>query len=82
MRATSGVPARLSFIREWGSAMKNRAILYLTVATIFLGSCASLGRLDPAYDSFDRGLALFNQGHFSDSVPNSAKRIFIWGEPT
>ena len=49
--------------------MKNRAILYLTVATIFLGSCASLGRLDPAYDSFDRGLALFTQGHFSDSVP-------------
>lgn len=49
--------------------MKSRAIVLLTVATIFLGSCASLGRFNPAYETFDRGVALFNQGHFADSVP-------------
>ena len=49
--------------------MKNRVIALLTLATIFLSSCATLGRFDPAYDSFDRGLALFNQGNFADSVP-------------
>lgn len=50
--------------------MKNRVIALLALATIFLSSsCATLNRLDPAYDSFDSGLALFNQGKFSDSVP-------------
>lgn len=49
--------------------MKSRAIVLLTVATIFLSSCASLGRFNPAYETFDRGVALFNQGHFADSVP-------------
>jgi tetratricopeptide (TPR) repeat protein len=49
--------------------MKKHAILFLAAATIFLSSCASLGRFDPAYETFDRGLALFNQGHFAESVP-------------
>ena len=50
--------------------MKNRyAIVCLVFAMIFLSSCTLLGRFDPAYASFDRGLALFNQGHFADSVP-------------
>ncbi|MGH7927442.1 MAG: tetratricopeptide repeat protein, partial [Candidatus Binatia bacterium] len=50
--------------------MKNRcAIVSLVFALIFSSSCTLLGRFDPAYDSFDRGLALFNQGHFADSVP-------------
>jgi tetratricopeptide (TPR) repeat protein len=50
--------------------MTNRAIVFLIAATIFLSSCATLGRFDPAYESFDRGLALFNQGHFADAVPH------------
>ena len=50
--------------------MKNRsAIVCLVFAMIFSSSCTLLGRFDPAYASFDRGLALFNQGHFADSVP-------------
>jgi tetratricopeptide (TPR) repeat protein len=50
--------------------MKNRCtIVCLVFAMIFSSSCTLLGRFDPAYDSFDRGLALFNQGHFADSVP-------------
>jgi tetratricopeptide (TPR) repeat protein len=49
--------------------MTNRAVVFLIAATIFLSSCATLGRFDPAYESFDRGLALFNQGHFADAVP-------------
>jgi tetratricopeptide (TPR) repeat protein len=48
--------------------MKNRAAIFLALVTFFLTSCASLGRFNPAYDSFDRGLALFNQGRFADSV--------------
>jgi tetratricopeptide (TPR) repeat protein len=50
--------------------MTNRAVVLLIAATIFLSSCATLGRFDPAYESFDRGLALFNQGHFADAVPH------------
>jgi tetratricopeptide (TPR) repeat protein len=49
--------------------MKKHALVFLALATIFVSSCATLGRLNPAYDSFDRGLALFNQGHFAEAVP-------------
>lgn len=49
--------------------MKNRAFVFLALVTIFVSSCATLSRLNPAYDSFDRGVALFNQGHFAESVP-------------
>jgi tetratricopeptide (TPR) repeat protein len=50
--------------------MTNRAIVLLLAATIFLSSCATFGRFNPAYESFDRGLALFNQGHFAEAVPH------------
>ena len=50
--------------------MTNRAIILLTAATIFLSSCATFGRFGPAYESFDQGVALFNQGHFADAVPH------------
>jgi tetratricopeptide (TPR) repeat protein len=49
--------------------MKTHAAWFLALA-ILAGSCASLGRFDPAYESFDRGLALFNQGHFAEAVPH------------
>ena len=48
--------------------MKNRAIVFLMFATFFVSSCAALGRFNPGHASFERGLALFNQGHFSESV--------------
>ncbi len=51
--------------------MKNRlAISFLALALVFSGSsCATLRSFNPAYDSFDQGLALFNQGRFADAVP-------------
>ena len=49
--------------------MRNRFSVLLAVAAIFLSSCAAIGRFNPAYESFDRGVALFNQGHFAESVP-------------
>lgn len=42
---------------------------FLALALMFTTSCASLGRFSPAYDSFDRGLALFNQGQFDAAIP-------------
>jgi tetratricopeptide (TPR) repeat protein len=50
--------------------MKTRcATMILVFLMVFANSCAMLGRFDPAYESFDRGLALFNQGHFAEAVP-------------
>ena len=51
--------------------MKNKfAMLFLALALILsASSCATLGRFSPAYDSFDQGLALFNQGRFADAIP-------------
>ncbi len=50
--------------------MKNRiAMTFLALAMMFTTSCASLGRFSPGYDSFDRGLALFNQGRFDAAIP-------------
>jgi len=49
--------------------MKNRAIVFLMLAAFLVGSCATLGRFKPGHASFERGLTLFNQGHFDESVP-------------
>ena len=50
--------------------MKNPCVVVIcAVAMFFASSCAMLARFDPAYESFDHGLALFNQGHFADAVP-------------
>lgn len=48
---------------------KRRAIVTLLLAGCLASSCSVLGRFDPAYESFDRGLVLFNQGHFAEAVP-------------
>jgi tetratricopeptide (TPR) repeat protein len=49
--------------------MKTRGLWFFALA-LFASSCASLGRFDPAYESFDRGLSLFNQGYFAEAVPH------------
>jgi tetratricopeptide (TPR) repeat protein len=51
--------------------MKNRfSMLFLALGLVFsASSCATLRGFDPAYDHFDQGLALFNQGRFADAVP-------------
>lgn len=49
--------------------MKKKA-LPIVAAALLLASCGSLGRFSPARESFERGLALFNQGHFADAVPH------------
>jgi tetratricopeptide (TPR) repeat protein len=43
-------------------------LLVLFALPLLLASCATLGRFDPAHESFDRGLALFNQGHFAEAT--------------
>ena len=50
--------------------MKNHAIVFFILATIFVSSCATLSRFNPGYASFDQGLVLFNQGHFAEAVPH------------
>ena len=49
--------------------MRNRVSVLLAAAAFFLTSCAALGHFNPGYESFDQGVALFNQGHFAESVP-------------
>jgi len=50
--------------------MKNKfSMLFLALVVVaFASSCSTLGRFNPAYDSFDRGLSLFNQGQFAAAV--------------
>src|SRR6266496_5269231 len=50
--------------------MKSRlATIVLAIAIVFTSSCATLGRFSPGYDSFEQGLALFNQGRFAAAEP-------------
>ena len=49
--------------------MKHRfAMILLAFVMTLTSACATLGRLGPAHNSFDRGLSLFNQGRFVESV--------------
>ncbi|HEY7713779.1 MAG TPA: tetratricopeptide repeat protein [Candidatus Binatia bacterium] len=45
------------------------ALLFGVALISAVSSCATLGRFGPAYDSFDEGLALFNQGRFAEAAP-------------
>lgn len=45
------------------------ALIFALALALLTSSCASLSRFNPAYDSFDQGLALFNQGRFAAAVP-------------
>lgn len=51
--------------------MNNRftKLFFALALVVFASSCSTLGRFSPAYDSFDQGLALFNQGRFAAAVP-------------
>ncbi len=71
--------------------MKNRAIVFLMLATFLSAPAPRWADFNPGYASFERGLALFNQGHFAESVPyferatekipSSVRPIFISAVP-
>jgi tetratricopeptide (TPR) repeat protein len=45
------------------------APMVLLIAVALLSSCASIRSLTPGYDSFEEGMALFNQGQFDSAIP-------------
>ena len=50
--------------------MKNKFFMLFVVLTLaWTSACASLGRLSPAYTSFDHGRTLFNQGRSDEAIP-------------
>ena len=65
------------------------APLILTVAVTLLSSCATLRSLTPGHNSFEEGMASFNQGHFDSAIqhfrqsslenPNSAQAFLYLG---
>jgi len=48
--------------------MKNRYGIIL-LALVLVAGCATVGPWTPGRDSFDQGLALFNQGRFDAAIP-------------
>src|SRR5918999_5595883 len=44
------------------------ASMMLVIAVALLSSCATIRSLTPGQDSFQEGMALFNQGHFDSAV--------------
>ena len=45
------------------------APMMLAIAVALLSSCASIRSLTPGHDSFEEGMALFNQGLFDSAIP-------------
>jgi Flp pilus assembly protein TadD len=45
------------------------APMMLGIAVALLSSCASIRSLTPGHDSFEEGMALFNQGQFDSAIP-------------
>ena len=45
------------------------APMMLAIALALLSSCASIRSLTPGHDSFEEGMALFNQGQFNSAIP-------------
>lgn len=43
-------------------------VLWLSLA-LLPSACSSMRRFQPGYGSFERGLALFDQGRFDDAIP-------------
>lgn len=48
--------------------MKNRWAAVVLTLVVMLASGCSMGRFSPAQSSFERGVSLFNQGRFAESV--------------
>ena len=46
------------------------APLVLLLAIVFVSSCTTIKTFRPGYDSFEEGLALFNQGDFAAAIPH------------
>jgi len=46
------------------------APLALILAVLFFSSCTTVKAFRPGYDSFEEGLALFNQGDFGAAIPH------------
>lgn len=55
---------------------KRLAPLALTLALALLSSCSTLRVFNPAYNSFDDGLALFNQGQFDAAIAAFTQSTF------
>jgi tetratricopeptide (TPR) repeat protein len=65
------------------------APIILTIAVALLSSCATLRGLTPGHDSFEEGMASFNQGQFDSAIehfrrstlenPNSAQAFLYLG---
>jgi cytochrome c-type biogenesis protein CcmH/NrfG len=53
--------------------MKPFAPLVFTVAVALLSSCATLRSLTPGHDSFQEGMASFNQGRFESAIQHFKK---------
>ena len=53
---------------------KTFAQLALILAVVFLSSCSTLKVYNP--DSFEQGLALFNQGHFDTAIHHFKRSTF------
>lgn len=45
------------------------APMMVVIAVALLSACASIRSLTPGHDSFEEGMALFNQGQFDSAVP-------------
>jgi tetratricopeptide (TPR) repeat protein len=48
---------------------KKLFVVYFTLVLALVSSCAALGRFGAGRDSFDLGMALFNQGRFAAAIP-------------
>ena len=44
--------------------------LFLLLAVLFASSCTTIKAFRPGYDSFEEGVALFNQGDFDAAIPH------------
>jgi len=49
--------------------------LIMTVAVALLSSCATIRSLTPGHDSFEHGMALFNQGQFDSAIQHFRQSI-------
>ena len=49
--------------------LQTKICAYWLMLVLGMSSCATLPIFQPGRDSFDQGMALFNQGNFTDALP-------------